>query len=284
MGSLLTQPALGILGKFGGARGGFRPGQIVVVQGLSEGELYLKGVVLFHHFLPEDDTLRSVLGRDMSGLGRDPLDTDVALGITRTGQRQIGPYPAARLKALILHLDSSLAAHTAGGSSLCAELICNPVQTAFGILPVRSGGPDARPGGKGRVGLAKRFKETVEVVGDAVVIDPVDLPLVLQGVELRLGEVGNVLPHQGQGLLLGIGVVQRQTEDEFTLNGQAALECLRSSGGSQVAVNGGHSSLKVSVEFPTKYIVGQSDVEITEIFVDVHGSPFHFCQCLDEKG
>lgn len=86
MGSLLTQPALGILGKFGGARGGFRPGQIVVVQGLSEGELYLKGVVLFHHFLPEDDTLRSVLGRDMSGLGRDPLDTDVTLGITRTGR------------------------------------------------------------------------------------------------------------------------------------------------------------------------------------------------------
>lgn len=93
-----------------------------------------------------------------------------------------------------------------------------------------------------------------------------------------------MLPHQSQGLFLGIGVVQRQTENEFTLNGQAALECLRSSGGSQVAVNGGHSSLKVPVELPAQDVVGQPNVEIAETVVDVHSSPFHFWQGLDEKG
>ena len=70
MGSLLTQPALGILQEVQGRQGRFPAGSDRGSAGSGvKGELYLKGVVLFHHFLPEDDPLRSVLGRDMSGLG-----------------------------------------------------------------------------------------------------------------------------------------------------------------------------------------------------------------------
>ena len=82
------------------------------------------------------------------------------------------------------------------------------------------------PAGKRRLRLAQVFEKTGKVMGLPLLVNPANLSVVHPLVELLPGEVGNVLPHPGQSLVPGIGVVRRGAQHHLPLSNHTVAQAL----------------------------------------------------------
>ena len=123
--------------------------------------------------------------------------------------------------------------------------------------------------------LAHGPEEAVDVVRNAVDVDPVHASGVDAGVELLLREVGDLLMDAVHGLFVSIDVVLRDAAHHLFLRGQAVLHRVGYIVPLQIHVDKAVCSLEVAEILAFADLLGQSAVDIAQRIVDIHGmSPF----------
>ena len=119
--------------------------------------------------------------------------------------------------------------------------------------------------------LAHGPEEAVDVVRNAVDVDPVHASGVDAGVELFLREVGDLLMDAVHSLFVSIDVVLRDAAHHLFLRGQAVLHRVGHVVPLQIHVDEAVCSLEVAEILAFADLLGQSAVDIAQRIVDIHG-------------